>query len=137
MQRPILNNVRISLLVGSYPFNLMPMNLILLAQVNYNNYYSHLIIEKCKLIVINRTKENHEKVKRYLGRGKLKDEDSETETEELDEDKIPDNEEKEREKEKYKEKEKRKIDPNNKTELVCVLEKERSFKVENKLVFNI
>jgi hypothetical protein len=31
--------------------------------------------------------------------------------------------------------EKEKPDSNNKTELLCVLEKERSFKVENKLVY--
>jgi hypothetical protein len=33
------------------------------------------------------------------------------------------------------EEEREKPDLTNKTELVCVLEKERSFKVENKLVF--
>ena len=71
-----------------------------------------------------RTKENHEKIKRYLGRSKLKlDEDGEEE--EAEEDSFLEEETTEKEK----------LDPkNNKTELVCVLEKERNFKVENKLV---
>lgn len=67
-----------------------------------------------------RSKENHDKIKRYLGRGKDKSEEEEENEEEKDEDEeiVPD------------------VVESNKSELVCILEKERKFKVQNKLVKN-
>ena len=94
------------------------MSLILEVLLKCRSWYSRRIIEKCKFVFKSRSKENHDKIKRYLGRGKDKSEEEEENKEEKDEDEeiVPD------------------VVESNKSELVCILEKERKFKVQNKLV---